>query len=411
MPNLQLFFARRYLFSKKSHSVINIISGVSAFSIAIPVMAMVILLSVFNGLEGLVKDIYRNFDPDMMVTPVKGKVFDTISVPYEKLKALEEVAEISYALEDDAMLEYGPGGPGLSHQLAGTVRGVDSLYDKVVPIRSLITNGEYRLRFGDMNEAVVGEGVALALGIRTSFYYPLKIYAPRHGNFSPLLPNYNQTEVFPGGVFTLEAEIDGKYVLIPLEAAQELFGRDGKASSILIRTTDGVSPGQAQAAIEAAVGPEFKVQSRYQQNEEFYRIMMYERWGVFFIILLVLVVASFSLIGSLVMLIIDKQKDMRTLITMGADTAFLRKVFIYEGMLIYGAGAVMGLVLGLTVSFAQQYFGIIAMPAQTFLVDSYPVEVHLSDIILIVVTFTLLSYIISGLTVRAMIPKDKIRIS
>ena len=404
MPRLPLFFARRYLFSKKSHSVINIVSGVSAFSVAIPVMAMVILLSVFNGFEGLIKSMYRSFDPDIRITPVRGKVFPIDSLPRERFLAIDGVRDAAYALEDNAVFEY------RDRQAFGTMCGVDSLYRQVVPLDSLRTEGVFQLQFGDFPEAYVGQGMAYALGIRVNLNSPISVYVPRRGRVSPLLPYsfYKKQNLFPSGVFALEAEVDGKYVIVPLHFAQELLDYPGQASSVAIRLEADASPQRVQQQIGQWLGDDYKIQSRYQQKESFYRIMMYEKWGIYFIILLVLVIASFSLIGSLVMLIIEKRKDSQTLVTMGADTKLLRKIFVAEGMLIYLIGAGGGLLLGVALALAQQHFGFLKLSGETFLIDAYPVEVHPSDLAWVIVTFVSVSYLISVLTVRAMIPKKEI---
>ena len=404
MPRLPLFFARRYLFSKKSHSVINIVSGVSAFSVATPVMAMVILLSVFNGFEGLIKSMYRSFDPDIRITPVRGKVFPIDSLPRERFLAIDGVRDAAYALEDNAVFEY------RDRQAFGTMCGVDSLYRQVVPLDSLRTEGVFQLQFGDFPEAYVGQGMAYALGIRVNLNSPISVYVPRRGRVSPLLPYsfYKKQNIFPSGVFALEAEVDGKYVIVPLHFAQELLDYPGQASSVAIRLEADASPQRVQQQIGQWLGDDYKIQSRYQQKESFYRIMMYEKWGIYFIILLVLVIASFSLIGSLVMLIIEKRKDSQTLVTMGADTKLLRKIFVAEGMLIYLIGAGGGLLLGVALALAQQHFGFLKLSGETFLIDAYPVEVHPSDLAWVIVTFVSVSYLISVLTVRAMIPKKEI---
>lgn len=404
MPRLPLFFARRYLFSKKSHSVINIVSGVSTFSVAIPVMAMVILLSVFNGFEGLIESMYRSFDPDIRITPVRGKVFPIDSLPRERFLAIDGVRDAAYALEDNAVFEY------RDRQAFGTMCGVDSLYRQVVPLDSLRTEGVFQLQFGDFPEAYVGQGMAYALGIRVNLNSPISVYVPRRGRVSPLLPYsfYKKQNIFPSGVFALEAEVDGKYVIVPLHFAQELLDYPGQASSVAIRLEADASPQRVQQQIGQWLGDDYKIQSRYQQKESFYRIMMYEKWGIYFIILLVLVIASFSLIGSLVMLIIEKRKDSQTLVTMGADTKLLRKIFVAEGMLIYLIGAGGGLLLGVALALAQQHFGFLKLSGETFLIDAYPVEVHPSDLAWVIVTFVTVSYLISVLTVRAMIPKKEI---
>lgn len=315
--------------------------------------------------------------------------------------------DAAYALEDNAVFEY------RDRQAFGTMCGVDSLYRQVVPLDSLRTEGVFQLQFGDFPEAYVGQGMAYALGIRVNLNSPISVYVPRRGRVSPLLPYsfYKKQNIFPSGVFALEAEVDGKYVIVPLHFAQQLLDYPGQASSVAIRLEADASPQRVQRVqqqIGQWLGDDYKIQSRYQQKESFYRIMMYEKWGIYFIILLVLVIASFSLIGSLVMLIIEKRKDSQTLVTMGADTKLLRKIFVAEGMLIYLIGAGGGLLLGVALALAQQHFGFLKLSGETFLIDAYPVEVHPSDLAWVIVTFVSVSYLISVLTVRAMIPKKEI---
>lgn len=401
-----MLFARRYLFSRKSHSVINTISRVSAFAVGVPVAAMVILLSVFNGFEELVKGMFRDFDPDIAISAAEGKVFDTGSFDLNALMRVEGVEEVSFVLEDQALLEY------RGRQQVATVRGVDSLYGRVVPIEKMVVEGAYDLEFGDMAQALVGQGVAYGLGVRTVLYDPIKMYAPRRGSFSTLLPidAYRTKDAFPAGVFALDAETDGRYVIVPLDFAQALFDYEGRVSAAMVRTASGADADKVAAAVRYGLGDEYKVLTRYQQKASFYQIMTYEKWGIFFIILMVLVIASFSIIGSLVMLIIDKRKDTRTIMNMGGSVNFVRGIFVREGMMISLLGAIGGLVVGLLVCWVQITFGLVTIPADTFLVDAYPVEVQPLDIVTIIVCFTAVSYIITKFTVGRMIPRSAIRI-
>lgn len=406
MPRLQLLFARRYLFSRKSHSVINVISGVSAFAVGVPVAAMVILLSVFNGFEGLVKSMFRDFDADIAISAAEGKVFDAEDIPREKLLRIDGIGEVSYVLEDQALLEY------RGRQAVATVRGVDSLYAGVVPIEKMISDGEYAMDAGAVVQAVAGQGVAYNLGIRTALYDPIKMYVPRRGSFSTLLPidAYRIKEAFPAGIFALDAETDGRYVLVPLGFAQSLFDYGGRASSAMVRLAEGADADKVAAAIRSALGDGYKVLTRYQQKASFYQIMTYEKWGIFFIITMVLVIASFSIIGSLVMLIIDKRKDMRTVMNMGGSVGFVRGIFVREGMMISLLGAAGGLVVGLLVCWVQVAFGFVKIPADTFLVDAYPIVVQPLDIVVIIACFSAISYIITKFTVDRMIPRSAVRI-
>lgn len=407
MKNLSLLFAKRYLVSRKSHSVINIISVVSAFAIGVPVAAMIILLSVFNGFESLVKSMYKEFDPDIAITAAEGKTFAVDTFALDRLLAVEQVEGYSFTLEDNALLEY------RGRQVIATVRGVDSLYHNVVPIEGMITGGRYQLWFGSLAQAVVGQGIAYNLGVRRGLFDRIKVLVPRRGgHFSSLMPvnSYKQDEVFPEAVFMLDAETDNKYIIVPLEFTRELFDYPSGATTLMVRLRDGANPDAAREAISAQLGDDYKVLTRYQQKASIYKIMVSEKWGIFAIILMVMVIASFSIIGSLVMLVIDKRKDIRTVLTIGGSIGLARSIFVKEGMLVSMIGAVGGMAVGLLFCWAQATWGFIKIPADTFLVSSYPVEVRAQDVAVVIVAFIAVSYIITKFTVVKMIPKSQIRI-
>ncbi|MDL2320284.1 ABC transporter permease [Alistipes sp. OttesenSCG-928-B03] len=406
MSRLQTLFARRYLVSPKSHSVINIISWVSAVAIGIPVAAMVILLSVFNGFEGLVQQMFTDFDPDIAITPREGKVFDAGAIDRARLLSLNEVAEVSYVLEDNALLEY------RGRQFIGTVRGVDSSYRHVVPIDSMVSGGEYAPWFGDMMQALVGEGLAYNLGVNINMKDPIRAYVPRRGRFNPMVPvdSYRTETLWPGGRFMLDAETDGQYMITPIEFTRSLFDYPDGVSAAMVKLAPGVSEKSATAAIATVVGDGFRVQTRHQQKASLYSIMRYEKWGIFFIALMVMVIASFSIVGSLVMLIIEKRTDVRTIVAMGGSMGFIRGIFVREGMMVAGFGAAGGLLIGLAVCWAQQAFEIIKIPARTFLIDAYPVVVKPTDIVWIAVAFIAVNYIIIKFTTARMLPRSQVRI-
>lgn len=406
MKGLPFFIAKRYLFSRKSRSVINIISRVSAFAVGIPVAAMVILLSAFNGFESLVKSLYNDFDPDIAVMPAGGKVFGG-DIDRDFILNIEGVEQVSAVLEDNALLEY------RGNQNIATLRGVDDNYTDVVPIRDMIVNGKYELMFGDMMQAVVGQGVAFHLGISTALLDPVKVLVPRRSaSFSTLLPVnlYKEGRLFPAGVFALEADTDGKYVIVPIEFTQELFDYPRGVSSYMVKVAGGYDHVKVRNRIAVAAGSGVNVLTRYQQKASLYKIMTYEKWGIFAIALLVLVIASFSIIGCLVMIMIDKEGDSRTMINMGAPVRLVRKIFVDEGMLIAFTGGGAGLVLGVLFCLLQSAFGIIKIPADTFLVDSYPIVLKAGDLLAVSVSFIAVSYIITKFTVLKMLPDSKIRI-
>jgi lipoprotein-releasing system permease protein len=397
MNRLVNWFARRFLFSPKSHSVINIISRVSMVAVGIPVAAMVILVSVFNGIDRLVRNLYNDFDPDIVILPAEGKVFTPDSLARGSIAELDGVAATSYVLEESALIEYH------DRQATVTLRGVDSLFCEVVPIENMIVAGAWI-----SDSATIGQGVAYNIGISLMYSDEIKFYAPRRGSYSSLLPinSFSIAEISLDAIFALDADTDSQYVLVPLDFTQQLFDYEGRVSALMVRFAEGVHAKKLKKQIEAAVGDNFKVLDRYQLKASMYRIMKYEKWAVFFIGLLVLVIASFSIIGSLLMLIIDKRAGIRTLGAVGAPMKMVRRIFVRQGMMIGLTGAVGGLVLGVVVCGVQQIWGVIPMPAATFLVESYPVLMKPLDIVAICMAFVGVIYIITIFTVRRAITKS-----
>ncbi len=396
---LSLLFARRYLFSAKSHSVINVISAVSVVAVGVPVAAMIILMSVFNGFAGLVDGMQSAFDADLEVRPREGKTFVIGSLPTDSIGSIEGVRAWSAALEQSALAEYN------GRQVVVTVRGVDDNYTDVLPMNDYVQTGEFELRLGEIEQACVGSGVAYRLGVRTFLDTPLNLYSPRRGEISTLLPidAYTHRRAWPSGVFMISGDVDDGYILTTIELAQSLFDYDGRASQLLINVRDGASLERTREQVQTAVGDDFKVVTRLEQQAALYRIMKYEKWGIFFISLLVLIIASFSIVGSLAMLIIDKRDNIATLRALGARTEFVRSIFTSEGALIGVLGAVIGLALGVGICWAQQHFGLIEMPGTTFVVKYYPVEMKLTDIVLIIAAMAIVTMAITQLTVRTMI--------
>lgn len=396
---LPQFFARRYLFSPKSRSVVNLISGLSVVAVAMPVAAMIILLSVFNGFESLVKSMCSAFDADLTVTPRQGQTFAADAVDTAAVARIDGVEAFSFILEQSALLEHA------GRQATATVRGVDDAYGEVFPLAEAIPSGEFRVRLGDFERLVMGQSMAYMLGVRTLADADVNVYAVRRGSFSSLLPfdNYTRRTVPLGGVYSLDLETERTYVLASLRLAQELFSHPGRVSGLVVRLREGADAERVRQALEQRLGGEYRVRTRYELRASFYRIMTYEKWGIFFISLLVLLVASFSVVGALAMLIVDKRRDIATLRALGADTSLVRAVFRSEGLLICGLGALFGVVLGVGASLVQQHFGLIGIPAETFLTKSYPVEFRFGDLVVVLAAFGLVAYVISNITVRSMV--------
>lgn len=420
---LPYLFARRYLFSPHSRSVVNLISGLSVAAIAMPVAAMIILLSVFNGFEALVRSMYSAFDAHLTVTPRQGQTFAVSELDTAALRRIGraggvaddgsaggvggvggvgDIAALSYILEQSALLEHA------GRQATATVRGVDDDYGEVFALGDAVTSGEWRVRLGDLDRLVIGQSMAYMLGIRSLADADVSVYAVRRGRFSSLLPleNYSRRTVPVGGAFSLDLETEKQYVLAPLRLAQELFDYPGRASSLVLRLSPGVDPIPAKKAVEAVVGAGFQVRTRDELRASFYRIMTYEKWGIFFIALLVLLIASFSVVGALSMLVVEKRGDIDTLAALGADRSLLRAIFRCEGYLICALGALCGVVLGVGASLAQQHLGLIEIPAETFLTKSYPVQFRLSDLWAVLCAFVPVATALCSLTVRSMIKNN-----
>ncbi len=396
---LSLLFARRYLFSKKSHSVINIIAGVSLFAIAMPVAAMVILLSVFNGFEGLIRSMASTFDADLTITLREGTVMRCEEVDRAALSNLEGVEALSWVVEREALLSYG------ERQTTATIRGVEESYDQLFPIREAIHHGEYELQRGDYDRVLMGQAMTYTLGIRT-LLHPIEIYALSHNSFSSLLPfdSYTRRKVDIAGTFLLEADTEQRYLLTSIRLARDLFEMEGGATALLVKVEDPARVERVKRAVQELLGEEFRVQTRYELRPTFYDIMTYEKWGIFLISLLVLVIAAFSVVGTLVMLILEKRDEQLTLRSLGADGGLIRRIFLGEGALIGAIGLGIGLVVGIALTLGQQHFGWVKIPVESFIMQSYPVELRWGDLVAVVLLFCGVIASISQLTVRSMIP-------
>ena len=295
------------------------------------------------------------------------------------------VEAFSFVLEQSALLEHA------GRQATATVRGVDDAYAAVFPLDSVVSAGEYRVRLGDIERLVMGQSMTYMLGIRSLADADVNVYAVRRGSFSSLLPfdNYTRRTVPLGGVYSLDLETERTYVLASLRLAQELFSHPGRVSGLVVRLREGADAEQVRQALARQTGGDYRVRTRHELRASFYRIMTYEKWGIFFISLLVLVIASFSVVG--------------TLRALGADTSLVRAIFRSEGLLICGLGAACGALLGVGLSLLQQHFGLIEIPAETLLAKSYPVEFRPGDLLAVLAAFGLVAYVISNITVRSMV--------
>lgn len=395
--NLRYFIAARYILSPKSHSVINLISGVSIVAMAVPVAAIILLLSIFNGLEQMVGDMYRDVDADLSITPAEGTTFEVAAVDAAALRQTDGVEALSFVLRQTAMAESGDG------RTFAEVVGVDDEYRDVVAVANYILSGDYALQSDSGPSAVAAHGVMRDLGMlrQTAIGESVRLYSINRARFSSLLPvgGYTRRELSIAGIYG-PPEDHGSMLLIPLASAQSLFAYPDRASSVEVRLSPSADMDAVAERIATLVGEDFEVRTRFQSNS-LYRLMALEKWGVFLIAALVMLVASLSVVGTLVMIIIDKQHDIHTLRTMGAGEKLVRGIFLGEGRLMALLSLVIGVVMGLLLTLLQQQFGMVRIDAPSLAVSSFPVEVQLQDVVLTVVSYLAISYLVINLTVRS----------
>lgn len=386
---LSLYIAKRYLFAKKSRNAINVISAISVAGVMVGTMALITILSVFNGLEEMVKSIFSTSDPEIKISPVKGKVFTPDSLMLERLASAEGVEVYAMALEENALLRYE------EQQYIATVKGVSLNYAQVTDLDTAMWDGEFILQ-GENGRpyAVAGLGVANYLGMRLNFVSPLAIYIPdRTAKIRGTPDNeFTRRYIYLSGIFAVEQEFDSKYLFLPLDFARELLGYTGEVSSIEISLKPGADEKKSQNAIREIMGDGFLVQNRYEQQEIFYRVMKAERLAIFVILTFILIIASFNIIGSLTMLIIEKERDINILRSLGADNQLIRRIFIYEGWMISFIGTLLGLLLGFIICAAQQHFGIVKLAGESLLIDAYPVRMQLTDFFIVAATVLAIGY-------------------
>lgn len=386
---LPLYIAKRYLFAKKSRNAINVISAISVAGVMVGTMALITILSVFNGLEEMVKAIFSTSDPEIKISPLMGKVFTPDSVMLKRLAAIDGVEVYAETLEENALLRYD------EQQFIATVKGVSLNYIDVTDLDTAMWDGEFTLQ-GENGRpyAIAGLGVANHLGMRLNFVSPLSIYIPDRKAKIRANPGSEFTRrfIYLSGIFAVEQEFDSKYVFLPLEFARELLDYTTEVSSVEVRLRAGADAKKTRNAIREVVGDEFLVQNRYEQQEMFYKVMKAERLAIYVILTFILIIASFNIIGSLTMLIIEKERDINILKSLGANNRLIKRIFIYEGWMISIIGTLLGLILGFLLCAAQQHFGIVRLAGESLLIDAYPVRMQVADFIVVAATVTVIGY-------------------
>ncbi len=395
--NLPFYIAGRYLKSKKSHNAINIISGISVIGVALGTMALIIVLSVFNGFDSLVKSLLSSFDPDLKIEIAEGKSFTPSDSVLQIMGDMDGVDAVSGVLEENALLRYD------DRQYIATIKGVDDQYVAVSGVDTMMREGSFQLWKDKRPMAVVGEGIAYFLGIGLNFVTPINIYVIKRTGDITVNPQQavQRKFIFPTGIFSIEQETNTKYMFVPIEFARELMGYSTEVTALEVKLAPGSKMARVQEDTEYLMGPDFTVKNRFQQNELFYRIMRSEKWAIFFILTFILIIASFNIIGSLTMLILDKKEDINILRGLGAWDKLIRKIFLVEGWLISFTGAFMGLLLGSLFALAQQKFGIIKLKGSgSFVIDAYPVVFRWTDLLMVLAAVLLIGWVTAWIPAR-----------
>lgn len=375
--------AWRYLFSKKGHNAINIVSGVSAAAVGVVTAAMVCVMSVMNGFGVMVEQLFSQFDPDIRIEATTGKSFRLDPATPASLSSLPSVDMLSESVEETALVYYD------DKQMPVQLRGVDTAFAQLTHIDSIITDGKYMVYDGAFERAVLGQGLAWQLGIGAHFVQGMQVYAPkRTGRVNMLRPDesFNRETCFIAGTFAVQqTKYDDALMLVSIHLARRLLDYgDDEVSALLVKVKDGVSIRQAKKELRSVLGNDYQILDRYEQQKDFFRILRIEKLLTALLLAFILLIATFNIIGALSMLIIDKQKDIQILSDLGADHKMIRNIFLYEGWLISALGAAVGLVAGLAICLVQEHFGILKMGSGTeYVVSAYPVAVQGTDILII----------------------------
>jgi lipoprotein-releasing system permease protein len=372
----QYFIALRYLFAKKKRNAINIISGIAMLAFAVCTAALIIILSTMNGFEALIFSMYNKFNPEIKIALVEGKVFEEKAVE-AKLKNIQGIQFISPVLEDNAVIR------NRDYQTVCTIKGVDSAYFAKTGMKSQITEGEALISKNNINYVILGAGISQKVNANINGPFSLLSFiTPKRGDYSVGDPDaINQMEIEPSGVITMDETVNNRYVYVPLQFARELFEREQMLTSIELKLKDPNAVESTIEKIQETLGPKYKVQNRMQQQASLYKMFKSEKWASYAILTFILLIAAFNALGSLTMLVIEKQSDIKTLTGMGANHSFIRTIFFSNGVLIALIGCLIGLIFGIGMVWAQQEYGFVKLTGA--IVESYPVKLILNDVLLV----------------------------
>ena len=396
------FIAGRYLIAKKSHNVINIISAISAIGMAVGTAALIIILSVYNGFDSLIRSMMSNVEPDLLITPAQGKVFVPDDDAFDWIYDQPAVKNMCCVLQEDVFVNHE------GNQVIVKAKGVDWIYEEESPLKDHMTDGSFTLHRGDVPLACLGYGLAHELGVNPRFLSPIELYFPSRTeriSLSNPMASVESGKVWASGIFSINTDIDQSLMIVPVETMRQLLGYEEEVSAVELRVTEGTGKRelkQLQKEIGRRLGPEYNVKDRFQQNETLYKMMKYEKAAIYMILIFVIIIIAFNIFGSLSMLIIEKKPDIGTLRSMGAKDSLIRRIFVMEGWLISLSGLAAGLVIGIGFVLLQQHFGFIKMPGH-FVVQAYPVILSMSDILLTIAGVAVIGYLM------ALIPVSRIR--
>lgn len=399
----ELKIAWRYLFAKKQYNAIHIISGISAAAIGVVTAAMVCVLSIMNGFGVIVEQMFSQFDPDIRIEAVNGKSFNDSGSKFESLRQLDGIELISQRIEETALLQFE------GKQMPVRLYGVDSTFATLTHIEEIITGGHYEVHDGAFDRAVLGQGLAWHIGIGAQFINPLYLYVPkRTEKVNMLRPDqaFNEEACFIAGTFAVQqAKYDDEVMLVDIDLTRRLLEyEETEVSSLLIKVQSTSHIKHVEKEVQHLLGDKYKVLNRYEQQADFFRILRVEKLLTTLLLVFILLIASFNIIGSLSMLIIDKQSDIQTLSHLGASSSLIRRIFLFEGWLISTIGAMIGLVIGLAICLIQEHVGILKLGSGTeYIISAYPVAVQAADIFLVAVVVLCLGFL------AAWIPAKRIK--
>jgi len=402
--NLPLFIAGRYLFARKSHNVINIISAISVIGMAVGTAALIIFLSVYNGFDGIIRKSLSDLDPDYLISPSKGKTFIPEGEAFDWAYDCPYVLTMSSILQENVFVSYD------GRQGVAKAKGVDAVFEDESGVRDYVRQGEFRLHNGSMPMCAVGSGFAYKMNISPNFLAPLEIWFPdREESISLTNPmaSIRSLSARPSCVFSINSDVDASLIILPLESMRSLLGYENEVSGVEIRLTPDCTRRQKKEVfntLQTMLGDDFKVLDRISQNESLYKMMKYEKASLFLILVFIIIIIGFNIFGSLSMLIIEKQEDIETFRSLGADDPLIRRFFVLEGWMISLLGLAIGLVLGIALTLIQQKFGVIPMPGN-YLVSSYPVQLKWSDVLVTSLSVAVIGYLIALIPVSTAFPK------